>query len=516
MQYYIARDRPGLADFLIHVRVLLFDYRRQIDDSAVALTWPVWDERPLLPQLVELVLILPQEHENLVGSALHKAFAHRGLSAVSVHGISPATYRRPDASIALLRLMRDLAARAPAITSLRLEASGGSLTRQQINAACALSVAPIFDERIFPELQRVELSPIFFNRLVLDSFVMDMGKSTRPPVTEILAIDYHRENPFGIEGQEAHCVQAGYFSIGSRDAGDYLDLKAYTAFGTATEAAALLNRRDVWDYDVLSSLFFMDTVPVDPNLHRETFTSNADVGLLFSTITTRCDHLTSLYINLDNPFLFRYYDFDAELDVGLDERSLAPLQCATSLESLVLISAVALSLTQSQLFGVLRPLKRLTRLILCPTPRLISAYDDDGQKWHFSPQTSTFTTETMGLVLDMLPKLDYLGMYLDLSEAKGNGEVRRGAIAGLSILDLGHSPPPPGSCPSQAFWPYIKSDAGASVTVSCVTRHHLGSRHPYFGPILQWTHMVPGKRRYRDEMEYHQKHHMVPWCKWVV
>lgn len=348
--------------------------------------------KPILPNLKQLVWGLHNVDTVFRTHGLHSLFLHPGIETLSLFGL------RQDAADAGLDYSfqlvgQDIAHLAPNIRSL-------SLTLNEIPSQDKMRRLQQQLEAVLPRfeyLSEIYLSPCFLTAAIYRT----LGRFTNLKKLSVCNyVDDGSASSTIVPGDvstahDLYAIPSDW--VFPFQFIDYLSLcvpihDATAVINDGHFPASRVTRLIVRSTGSRSST----TGAVQP------YTTNDGVLEFVTALSTRCSNLKRLGIAIDNPL-----NPPTETDERISLKSFMPLQQLLELNELGIRHLQLLSDgTDSNLLDLVRPLVNLHTLMIVPTP-------DWQVLW--SPPVPQHTMKTVALLVEALPRLRSLGIYLDLS-----------------------------------------------------------------------------------------------------
>ena len=347
-------------------------------------------------------------------------FCHNGLINLSLYNIPSGSCEAP-ARYSLGRLGQDIAFLAPRLTSLSLSvdkpAGGGYIQRWEEDIESFLL--------LLQDLVNIRLSPCMITAGVIA--VLSGMPHLRSATSCILSPD---EKKF-CSVSDVGLILTPFATPEFLHQPIFLCLTSITLCGRIDQITELLTqaRFPARQLERTFLRFIGSTSPVPESRWVSPDLPNSMVFAFFEAFVSFCTSDRHALFAFDRPT--ELIHGDEEL---IDAHTLSPLRRAVGLRSLVIRDQRPLSaISEDDLVHLLQPLVRLRSLWLIPCPD----WPDEG-----NPPISPFTMATVGRIVQALPRLLHLGLYLDLCY-----EIQewQGATTGpLMTLFVGTSP-----CPSR-------------------------------------------------------------------
>lgn len=186
--------------------------------------------------------------------------------------------------------------------------------------------------------------------------------------------------------------------------------------------------------DMLVALAFSGVRLVDLRVIGTAAASTTDVNRFLASFARNCHTVLSLYLVLDPPMVDERcvpIDWRGE---ALDDYALGPLREAVHLQVLCVRHVVAAQITHVGLLDITRHMQALTRLSLVTSPDWLQ-----GPIGILCPPANT-TLTTIARLVDMLPRLTHLGLYIDFAHGiPVQDDLDMARYACLERLDIGTS-----------------------------------------------------------------------------
>lgn len=413
----IASDWTSFKPIAEAVRYIVCSSEWPISQAIVSeLERSIFIPKPPFSRLEGFVWKMEYLPEIIETRALHSMLLPRSLSRLSLHRI-PTRISDIDIGYTLKQVGQDIADFALNLTHLTithlLMPDSGRIILVEADIEALLSC--------LPTLIKVQLSPCFLTRKV------NQALSSLPKLQYI-----------------GPCVAdaGGCDVFHSSDVSSTLELYAFPelrepAFVALTSLAICM------PIELITALLRNTTFPAQQLIRlsarstgsyanstgaTDSAIPNESLAHFFRAFTTRCQHVTDLFLALDSPVLPPNGDAQS-----IDAHTLACIAGAVQLKKLVIRdSRPLLDISEDDLIHAVRGMRDLHTLWLVPDPLWPSLT---------SPPTPTYTMRTAGKLLRVLPQLSSLGLYFDLRHIftpQGNDKLPRR----LAEIFCGTSPCP--------------------------------------------------------------------------
>ncbi|KZV58921.1 hypothetical protein PENSPDRAFT_695649 [Peniophora sp. CONT] len=379
-------------------------------------------------------------------------------------------------------LVRDIVSCAPSIKSLTLIATEDPTLEE--NNAFNVQIRSLI--RALHDLEIVIFSPCFLTQAVVHSLSKARNLHT------IIAAPARPVNRWEQLPPFSAAASTLFYRFLTHEQGDWESLRSYTSILSLEETENTLAQPNFPSHK-LTDLTLLATGSY--NFSAETlksFIPNGAVQSFIHTVAMQCPSLERLHVDLEAPYVLPIEDAEEPDEIPLNIANLSHLGGLDSLTEFYLHDRRLLDMTEDELVDLVRQIPRLRILYLCHTPHCvlvpvqvevdandaIEGAPPPPAEFEFSLPESPFGMRIVSRIMEALPGLKELGIYLDISD---DILPDHGGRASLDVLHVGNSPPPPLTLPSDAFLPYLSSQGKLAV-----------------GPQLAYRWGYPG----RDMIQY--------------
>ena len=476
-------DWTTFATYANYVRGLFVEPRRVPVAVVDEVLRNKYSQLPLLPNLETLALRYPAQLDacgrfpfskpTLANIAFARLFLCDSVAELFIYDIPPnSSSLDKNGSYRLFHLTNDIIKRAPNIRSLKLTTSNSPNKRE--TSCLDYILHALFNG--LRNLEKVELSTCLFSSRAISAL-------SRSPRLRIISAAGLVFDMWGRGSQITACASANayYYSVDTVNA--WPQLTQYTAVTGAQQLSSMLQKQTFPSHRLTSLVALLtsefahsnETSAIavqDPNRNHhldkvEISISNSTVISLLRTISLNCHSLTKLYLDFNVPFGLE----DGKSSDGrpFDADDLSVLKHMEHLEELIVRDYRSLCISDDALVSIIGGFLSLKKLALFHIPDWTAVAhmdeEDTVMSVSFIPPRTPSTIQTIFRILEILPSLTHLGIYIDFSimapeDVNHHSFPSRKFNSLLEILDLGHSPPPPPST-SEDFLKIFLSGSGA-------------------------------------------------------